>query len=116
VPLTETSPLHAGPRVCSECGAAAKYTCPGCQAQTCSLPCAKGAVLKLCACQRRVLVQELHTCHQQMCKGLIHHFIGHKETTGCTGKRNRAAYVPLDEYSERHLASDFRLLEVRGSQ
>jgi hypothetical protein len=36
----------------------------------------------------------------------------HKERTGCTGKRNRAAYVPLDEYSECHMASDFRLLEV----
>eukprot|EP00208_Stichococcus_sp_RCC1054_P005978 CAMPEP_0206148042 /NCGR_PEP_ID=MMETSP1473-20131121/35395_1 /ASSEMBLY_ACC=CAM_ASM_001109 /TAXON_ID=1461547 /ORGANISM="Stichococcus sp, Strain RCC1054" /LENGTH=482 /DNA_ID=CAMNT_0053545227 /DNA_START=176 /DNA_END=1620 /DNA_ORIENTATION=- len=32
----------SGPRVCTECGKDAKYTCPGCQAQTCSLPCSKG--------------------------------------------------------------------------
>ena len=38
-------------------------------------------------------------------------FAGHKESSGCTGKRNRAAYVPMDNYSERTLASDFGLLE-----
>lgn len=29
--------------MCAECGAAAKYTCPGCHTQTCSLLCSKGA-------------------------------------------------------------------------
>lgn len=42
---TKKRARFAGPRVCAECGQAAKYTCPACQTQTCSLPCSKGGPL-----------------------------------------------------------------------
>ena len=35
----------------------------------------------------------------------------HKQSTGCTGKRAREAFVPLLEYNEKHLVSDYRFVE-----
>ncbi|KAK9834870.1 hypothetical protein WJX81_005212 [Elliptochloris bilobata] len=35
----------------------------------------------------------------------------HKESTGCTGKRSRTGFVPLSEFDERALLSDYRFLE-----
>lgn len=35
----EAPAAPAKPRVCGTCGAAARYTCPGCGVRTCSLPC-----------------------------------------------------------------------------
>ncbi|KAK7505143.1 hypothetical protein BaRGS_00003713 [Batillaria attramentaria] len=35
----------------------------------------------------------------------------HKECSGCNGKRDKTAYVPIDEFTETHLLSDYRLLE-----
>ncbi|KAK9809887.1 hypothetical protein WJX72_001076 [[Myrmecia] bisecta] len=35
----------------------------------------------------------------------------HKQESGCTGKRARTAYVPLQAFTDRELISDFRLLE-----
>eukprot|EP00117_Sycon_ciliatum_P024251 scpid63580/ scgid0894/ Box C/D snoRNA protein 1; Zinc finger HIT domain-containing protein 6 len=36
---------------------------------------------------------------------------GHKDKYGCTGSRDRTAYVGLDKYSTQHLKSDFVFLE-----
>ena len=62
---------------CAQCGAPAKYTCPGCARRTCSLGCVRA----------------------------------HKAVHGCTGKRDRTAFVPLAEFTDAHLASDYTLLE-----
>ncbi|KAI9217337.1 hypothetical protein BC828DRAFT_331475, partial [Blastocladiella britannica] len=35
----------------------------------------------------------------------------HKSATGCSGERNKTAYVPLEHYTENHLFSDYTLLE-----
>ncbi|KAJ7525050.1 hypothetical protein O6H91_17G034100 [Diphasiastrum complanatum] len=35
----------------------------------------------------------------------------HKERTGCTGKRDRTAFVPLSDYDDNLLISDYNLLE-----
>eukprot|EP00743_Colponemidia_sp_Colp-15_P008641 GILK01009404.1.p1 GENE.GILK01009404.1~~GILK01009404.1.p1 ORF type:complete len:366 (+),score=56.95 GILK01009404.1:36-1100(+) len=35
----------------------------------------------------------------------------HKLETGCSGERDRTAFVPITEFTDEHLVSDFRLLE-----
>ncbi|CAL8463173.1 g2707 [Coccomyxa elongata] len=35
----------------------------------------------------------------------------HKTSTGCSGKRQRTSFVPLSEFGEGHLISDYNLLE-----
>ncbi|KAK9908481.1 hypothetical protein WJX75_008547 [Coccomyxa subellipsoidea] len=35
----------------------------------------------------------------------------HKSATGCSGKRKRTAFVPLSEFGEGHLVSDYNFLE-----
>lgn len=60
--------------------------------------CVLQPVIRLSAgCKKR-------TCSLQCSKA-------HKEETGCTGKRAREAFVPLSQYEERHLMSDFRFVE-----
>jgi hypothetical protein len=65
---------------CEQCGAAAKYTCPGCAAGSCSAACVRA----------------------------------HKDATGCSGRRDRAAAVPAREYGEAHLLRDYAFLEEAG--
>eukprot|EP00271_Cylindrocystis_brebissonii_P011015 TRINITY_DN2766_c0_g1_i1.p1 TRINITY_DN2766_c0_g1~~TRINITY_DN2766_c0_g1_i1.p1 ORF type:complete len:349 (+),score=60.13 TRINITY_DN2766_c0_g1_i1:203-1249(+) len=73
------------PQTCSECqeeGAAVKYRCPRCDARTCSLACVKR----------------------------------HKAGAGsgaesCSGKRARTNFVPLADFTDNHLLSDYNLLE-----
>ncbi|KAF9534931.1 hypothetical protein CPB83DRAFT_843172 [Crepidotus variabilis] len=38
----------------------------------------------------------------------------HKENTGCTGKRNRAVYVPMNEYTYGRMVDDYAYLEEVG--
>ena len=40
----------------------------------------------------------------------------HKAATGCTGKRDRTAYLPLEDMDERTLRSDYCLLEEAGRE
>ncbi|XP_008332336.1 box C/D snoRNA protein 1 [Cynoglossus semilaevis] len=58
----------------------AKYRCPACQTQSCSLSCVKR----------------------------------HKEESGCSGVRDKTAYVALSEFDEMALLSDYRFLEDTG--
>ncbi|XP_064649757.1 box C/D snoRNA protein 1-like [Lineus longissimus] len=55
----------------------AKYKCPRCSIQTCSLKC----------------------CEQ------------HKKDAGCNGQRDKTAYVPVKDFTDMNLLSDYRLLE-----
>ncbi|CAL1399959.1 unnamed protein product [Linum trigynum] len=64
--------------LCVECkNTAAKYKCPGCSLQTCSLPCVKS----------------------------------HKHRTGCSGKRDVAPFVPMSQFDDETLVSDYNFLE-----
>ncbi|KAM8875230.1 box C/D snoRNA protein 1 [Spinachia spinachia] len=66
---------------CGACGSEeAKYRCPACLANSCSLLCVKK----------------------------------HKEDTGCSGVRNKTAFVTISEFDEMTLLSDYRLLEDTG--
>ncbi|GBL61145.1 Box C/D snoRNA protein 1 [Araneus ventricosus] len=38
----------------------------------------------------------------------------HKEETACDGVRDKTAFIPLDEFQERHLLSDYHFLENIG--
>ncbi|CAE7154057.1 unnamed protein product [Rhizoctonia solani] len=73
----------AGPSTlnqCAICPEPSKYTCPRCNAKTCSLSCSKS----------------------------------HKSKDNCSGERDRAQYVPMNEYSWGTLASDYSYLEDLG--
>ncbi|GFR69814.1 LOW QUALITY PROTEIN: box C/D snoRNA protein 1-like [Elysia marginata] len=59
------------------CFAAAKYRCPRCEKQTCSLPCVKQ----------------------------------HKISSGCSGERDKTAFVDMSLYSDKDLLNDYRFLE-----
>ncbi|KAL6108287.1 znhit6 [Pungitius sinensis] len=66
---------------CGVCGSEeAKYRCPACLANSCSLLCVKK----------------------------------HKDDTGCSGVRNKTAFVTISEFDEMTLLSDYRLLEDTG--
>eukprot|EP00736_Rhodelphis_marinus_P003505 Rmarinus@m.22382 len=66
---------------CEVCGSAsAKYKCPRCRCQTCSLDC----------------------CNK------------HKDTSTCTGLRNRTEYRPVKEFTDSQLFSDYYFLEEGG--
>ncbi|XP_056270825.1 box C/D snoRNA protein 1 isoform X2 [Pseudoliparis swirei] len=66
---------------CGVCGSGeAKYRCPACLSNSCSLPCVKK----------------------------------HKGETGCSGVRNKTAFVTLSEFDEIALLNDYRLLEDTG--
>ena len=121
----------AGPRVCSECGQDAKYTCPGCQAQTCSLPCSRGAstpssgaIMASCVSCNGLGVPPVGASQPLMCKhsryppvqgvAVPPECAGHKDRTKCTGKRKRTGYVTLDAYDEATLISDYHLLQDTG--
>lgn len=66
---------------CEICGLSdARYRCPGCHMQTCSVSCVKQ----------------------------------HKQISGCTGQRDKTSYVPIREFTETHLLSDYRFLEEAG--
>ncbi|XP_068445582.1 box C/D snoRNA protein 1 [Clinocottus analis] len=66
---------------CGVCGSEeAKYRCPACLGNTCSLLCVKK----------------------------------HKDDTGCSGVRNKTAFVTLKDFDEMALLSDYRLLEDTG--
>ncbi|KAF7660021.1 hypothetical protein LDENG_00290060 [Lucifuga dentata] len=66
---------------CGACGSEeAKYRCPVCLTQSCSLPCVKK----------------------------------HKEDSGCTGVRNKTAFMALSQFDEMALLSDYRFLEDTG--
>ncbi|KAG6911749.1 hypothetical protein DXG01_007999 [Tephrocybe rancida] len=81
-PQPEASTSSTPPQtLCSVCSHHnSKYTCPGCTARTCSLPCSTG----------------------------------HKTATGCTGKRNKVAYVPMNKYSWGTMMDDYVFLEDVG--
>jgi hypothetical protein len=57
-----------------------RYTCPRCQAQTCSLPCSRK----------------------------------HKQQTSCSGLRDKAKYVKMNEYGWGTMVDDFVFLEEMG--
>uniref|UniRef100_A0A8C2XUL4 Box C/D snoRNA protein 1 n=2 Tax=Cyclopterus lumpus TaxID=8103 RepID=A0A8C2XUL4_CYCLU len=66
---------------CAVCGSEeAKYRCPACLGNSCSLLCVKK----------------------------------HKEDTGCSGVRNKTAFVTLSDFDEMALLNDYRLLEDTG--
>nr|XP_040039625.1 box C/D snoRNA protein 1 isoform X1 [Gasterosteus aculeatus aculeatus] len=66
---------------CGVCGSEeAKYRCPACLANSCSLLCVKK----------------------------------HKDDTGCSGVRNKTAFITISEFDEMTLLSDYRLLEDTG--
>lgn len=64
--------------LCSE--NAAKYKCPGCLVQTCSVACVKQ----------------------------------HKANSGCSGQRDKTAYVAVKEFTDLNLLNDYRFLEDGG--
>ncbi|KAM9384250.1 box C/D snoRNA protein 1 isoform 1-T1 [Pholidichthys leucotaenia] len=66
---------------CGVCGSEeAKYRCPACLKESCSLLCVKK----------------------------------HKEDSGCSGVRNKVAFVALSQFDEMVLLSDYRFLEDTG--
>lgn len=46
----------------------------------------------------------IFTCSLMCCKK-------HKVQSGCTGKRDRASYVSMQQYNERNLVQDYHFLE-----
>lgn len=82
--------------ICDE--AAAKYTCPGCQARTCSLACVQ---------RHKVEVRDRDVGRRGLA---VPSSPGDAAQSNCTGKRNRTAYVPLSEFSDAELMSGARAL------
>jgi len=70
-------PPQARRKDCVICEAPAKYTCPRCNARTCSLTCVKK----------------------------------HKVEASCSGIVDAAAPVPLNEFTDKHLARDYHFMQ-----
>lgn len=110
---------------CQECGkAVAKYCCPRCDRRTCSLDCVKGALLLLdrgapCCCPCPVGITSASVCvvlpgrAKHSARSHMHTTAAaaHKEATGCSGKRDRTAFVGRAAFDERTFLSDYRFLE-----
>lgn len=111
------------PSKCGVCGkAAAKYTCPRCQLHTCSLGCVKGErraptcgplLLSPSAALRTSMLPLfiICCCRFTMCcptslPGLW--TAAHKSASGCSGKRDHAAFVGRADFDERAFMSDYR--------
>lgn len=93
------APVHQQPDIpiCESCSQrVSKYCCPGCGQRSCSLDCVKGELFDV------LLVQYCLLSPQE------HNFLygaAHKAKTGCSGKRDRTAYVGRGQWDERHLLS-----------
>ena len=83
------------------CGQASKYRCPGCSARSCSLACSRrhkadsGAAAPLAAASSEVPGPAAHA----------------RACPGCSGRRDRTAFMPLADFGDATLRSDFFLLE-----
>lgn len=110
---SETAPAAAEVPMCEVCGKfPSKYCCPRCQTRSCGLECVKGA-------PRRVggSIRHMHRAHEPWVRHapqwhaihvMPHHMLqiaAHKEQSGCTGKRDRTAFVGRGELNEKALMS-----------
>lgn len=92
------------PPSCSSCGCEQpRYRCPRCDARSCSLECVKGTRWA------GVWLVQLpgHACMPSGCGAPTpskpHLPAAHKAETGCTGKRDRAAFIRRDQFDENSL-------------
>ncbi len=62
--------------------------------------CYDDADIWMCCC----LLCTIHCCSLKCC-------LSHKSSTGCSGRRDKTAYIPLSNFDEKHLCSDLFFLE-----
>lgn len=109
------------PGKCDVCRkVAAKYTCPCCEQQTCSLGCVKGesrllVLARSCfSATAASVLSPLLSCAPIPSRPLCPPALisapraAHKAASGCSGKRNRAAFVGRAAFDERAFMSDYR--------
>ncbi|XP_047663064.1 box C/D snoRNA protein 1 isoform X5 [Tachysurus fulvidraco] len=77
----------------------AKYCCPGC--------------LK-CSCRSRPLTQRPSEHTTDPSAFLLSCVKQHKLQSGCSGVRDRTAFIPLSRFGDLHMLSDYRFLEETG--
>ncbi|KAF8076105.1 hypothetical protein FPV67DRAFT_1558642 [Lyophyllum atratum] len=63
-------------------------------------------------CNHRYSIYTCPSCSTRTCS--LSCSTGHKSATGCTGERNKAAYVPMNKYSWGTMMDDYVFLEDVG--
>ena len=102
------------PPLCEECQQQpAKYCCPRCSRRTCSLACVSGEPLPHYPPLCRHCRQSVPPAPASSLSPNPPHppHAAHKEAAGCSGKRDRTAFVGRAAFDERTFMSDYRFLE-----
>ncbi|KAK0542617.1 Box C/D snoRNA accumulation [Tilletia horrida] len=90
---------------CEECSQRAKYTCPSCGAHTCSLPCTKQHKAKTCV--KDADVPASNTSSGSKVKSASPSTSSRRPLPA---KRKAHDFIPLAEYGEQDLLSDYKFL------
>ncbi len=99
--VTKRSAKRGRNNPCALCGAAARYRCPNedCGLWSCSVACSQRHKVRACTAAHDVLTHAVR-------RG--------QDERGCSGKRNRLRFVPVQEFTDNVLVDDLALLEVRA--